>query len=140
MGEFDLIQVMISAMAFGNVVSKGNCSTPDLTCEAEFFKVRKSSTHIVHGFSELSGELVRFQIFECPERLWISHTVETSTLRRCNLSPFNLFNHSRYPISSMICFSSGRISGIGSRRNAIVPSGCLRTVMFTLANAPSLFG
>src|SRR5207248_1822682 len=26
------------------------------------------------------------------------------------------------PISSMICFSSGRISGIGSRPNAIVPS------------------
>src|SRR5208282_1854557 len=43
-------------------------------------------------------------------------------------------------ISSMICFNSAGISGIGSRRTFIVPSAFLRTTMFTLPKPTSLFG
>src|SRR6266851_2272666 len=49
-------------------------------------------------------------------------------------------NGAHHFISAMICFSSGGITGSGSRRTSIRPSAPLRTTMFTLPSASSLSG
>src|SRR5438093_7195528 len=68
-------------------------------------------------------------------------TVHASTVQRFNGSTIQRFNDSTiHFISSMICFISAGISGNGSRRTCIEPSGPLRTTMLNWPAAPSLFG
>ena len=143
--KLNLVQVVVSAVTFCNVVGKRNCRAAYLTSESKFFRIRQLSSDAIHRFPKFARDLIHFEILECcswlPFRRFHRLFIHDSRFT-IHDSRFTILN-SRFSIhfiSSITCFRYSGISISVSSRICIEPSVAIEMIVFTFPNASSLFG
>src|SRR5436190_9953511 len=83
--ELDFVQVMITAVAFGDIVSQGHGSAADLMTKFVLFEIRKSPRYRVHSLPEIAGPFCK------PLNLQMSETLHRHLVGPIIFSPFTSF-------------------------------------------------